>query len=334
EAGDPAERAQVSVGPDDHVPDDGAPVRAAARRAEARERYRLDGIVVVVDGEGRRLLGRRGALRGGAAAQLALAGELGAAARGQRDEEESPSGVLHETSPTVGLHRARALSGFERAPRHLQRHMPARRCALSEHPCACDEVAGGPRVAGEVLMAADNPWLVAALLVAAPILLIVLYDVVQRKNPILRNFPFVGHFRFLLIRIGPELRQYIVASNREEAPFNRSEREWIYRSAERENNYFGFGTDDQPYGIGYPIIKHACFPIGDEAFTGSKHDKVARIPCAKVIGEAHRRARPYRPDSIINISAMSFGSLGRNAISALNKGAKLADCFHNTGEGG
>ncbi len=179
-----------------------------------------------------------------------------------------------------------------------------------------------------------NPWLLAALVVIAPILLITLYDIVQRRNPILRNFPFIGHFRFLLMQIGPELRQYIVASNREEAPFNRSERDWIYRSAERENNYFGFGTDDQLYGIGYPVIKHATFPHGEVAHTGSKHDTVARIPCAKVIGATHGRARPYRPDSIINISAMSFGSLGKNAISALNKGAKLAGCFHNTGEGG
>lgn len=184
-------------------------------------------------------------------------------------------------------------------------------------------------------MSAHVPiWAIALVALALPVVGLVVYDLVQRRNPILRNFPFIGHFRFLLIAIGPKLRQYIVAHNREEAPFNRSEREWIYRSADRENNYFGFGTDDQPYGIGYPIIKHATFPYGEVAFTGSKHDKVAQIPCAKVIGAWSGRRHPYRPSSIINISAMSFGSLGKNAISALNKGAKLAGCFHNTGEGG
>jgi glutamate synthase domain-containing protein 2 len=172
-------------------------------------------------------------------------------------------------------------------------------------------------------------WIALALIAAVG-----LHDVLQTKNVILRNFPVIGHLRFLLIEIGPELRQYLVASNREEAPFNRSERQWIANSAEGKNNYFGFGTDDQIYGIGYPIIKHAVFPYGEVGFTGSSHDKHSHIPCAKLIGAAHHRASPYRPPSIINISAMSFGSLGKNAISALNLGAKKADCLHNTGEGG
>ncbi len=171
---------------------------------------------------------------------------------------------------------------------------------------------------------------VAALAIGA----LLAYDLLQRKRAILRNFPLLGHMRYLLIEIGPEIRQYLVAHNREEQPFNRSEREWIYASADRENNYFGFGTDDQIYGTGYPIIKHAVIPHGDEAFTGSKHDKTVQIPCAKVVGLAHGRAKAWRPPSVINVSAMSFGSLGKNAISALNLGAKAAGCFHNTGEGG
>jgi hypothetical protein len=65
------------------------------------------------------------------------------------------------------------------------------------------------------------------------------------KDNILRNFPVVGRFRSSLIELGPKLRQYIIADNNEELPFNRDEREWIYRSADGENNYFGFGTDDQ-----------------------------------------------------------------------------------------
>jgi glutamate synthase (ferredoxin) len=177
-------------------------------------------------------------------------------------------------------------------------------------------------------------WQYALIGLGALLCFVAVYDLVQTKNPILRAFPVIGHFRYFLIEVGPELRQYLVAQNREELPFNRSEREWIYRSAERENNYFGFGTDDQVYGIGYPIIKHAVFTYDASPYTGSKHDKAVAIPCAKVIGEPNKRAMPYRPASIINVSAMSFGSLGRNAVSALNLGAKAAGSFHNTGEGG
>lgn len=172
-------------------------------------------------------------------------------------------------------------------------------------------------------------WLLLAVLAAVAI-----YDLFISQDNVLRNFPVIGHLRYLLIELGPELRQYIVAGNREEAPFNREERDWIYRSADGENNYFGFGTDDQLYGIGYPIIKHAVFPYGQVSFTGSAHDEHADLPCAKILGEAHGRAKAWRPRSIVNVSAMSFGSLSAVAVEALNKGAKAAGCWHNTGEGG
>lgn len=164
------------------------------------------------------------------------------------------------------------------------------------------------------------------------IVVLFIHDVTQRRWHILRNWPVIGHLRYLLIKIGPELRQYIVAANREEAPFNRLEREWIYHSSDRKNNYFGFGTDDSIYNIGYPIIKHAVLTHPQAA--DAKHGEPVQIECAKEIGAAHGRARPYRPPSVINISAMSFGALGQNATSALNLGAKEAGCFHNSGEGG
>jgi glutamate synthase domain-containing protein 2 len=167
--------------------------------------------------------------------------------------------------------------------------------------------------------------------------IVAIHDLTQRKRVILRTFPVIGHLRYLLIELGPELRQYVVAGNREEAPFNRLEREWIYHSADRANNYFGFGTDDQIYGIGYPIIKHAALGHPAAAHTGNKGEhgsKKTLIPCAKVIGAHHKRPKAWRPPSIINISAMSFGALSANAISSLNLGAKEAGCYHNTGEGG
>lgn len=174
--------------------------------------------------------------------------------------------------------------------------------------------------------------LLTFLVIAASV--IVIYDVFfQRKWSILHNFPLIGHLRYLFIKIGPELRQYWVANDKEELPFNRSEREWIYNSAHGENNTFGFGTSEQIYSIGYPIIKHAVFPFRENGARPPDADPSA-IPCLRVIGQEHNRRRPYRPPSIINISAMSFGSLGANAITALNKGARLAGCYHNTGEGG
>jgi glutamate synthase domain-containing protein 2 len=177
-------------------------------------------------------------------------------------------------------------------------------------------------------------WGWAAVSIGFLFLLVLIHDVFFAKENILKNFPVLGHLRYLLIEIGPELRQYIVANNREEQPFNRGEREWIYRSSKGENNYFGFGTDDQIYGIGYPIIKNSAFPFGEVSYSGSKDDANCSIPCAKVMGEFRDRPKAWRPKSIINISAMSFGSLSANSIESLNRGAKLSECYHNTGEGG
>jgi glutamate synthase domain-containing protein 2 len=169
--------------------------------------------------------------------------------------------------------------------------------------------------------------------VAALVVLFV-HDSWFSHDNVLRNFPVIGHFRHLLIEQGPKLRQYIVADNREELPFNRDERDWIYRSADGENNYFGFGTDDQILSIGYPIIKHAVFPHGEHAFTGGANDTMHDVAAGLTLGETHGRRKTWQPASIVNISAMSYGALGAHAIEALNRGAKQAGCFHNTGEGG
>jgi glutamate synthase domain-containing protein 2 len=159
-------------------------------------------------------------------------------------------------------------------------------------------------------------------------------DLLQKEHTVLRNFPVVGHARYLLESVGPELRQYLVAGNNEERPFTRDQRRWVYASAKRENNYFGFGTDnDLEYTAGYPVIKHRTFgravpPTNVHAGTD------VELPCAKVMGAARGRAGAFRPRSVVNISAMSFGSLSGRAIEALNRGAALAGCLHNTGEGG
>jgi len=172
------------------------------------------------------------------------------------------------------------------------------------------------------------------MLLAGCVVALYIHDRWFSKDNILRNFPIFGRFRYHLIEMGPKLRQYIVANNNEELPFNRDEREWIQRSADGENNYFGFGTDDQILSIGYPIIKHAVFPHGETSFTGGAHDVLHDVPSARTLGEHHGRPKAWKPTSMVNISAMSFGALGSHATEALNRGAKLANCYHNTGEGG
>jgi glutamate synthase domain-containing protein 2 len=156
-------------------------------------------------------------------------------------------------------------------------------------------------------------------------------DLVQKKHALLRNYPVVAHARYLLETIGPELRQYIVTSNDEERPFSRDQRSWIYASSKQENNYSGFGTDnDIEHLPGYAIIKHRTFADS----LPHDHAEHVGLPSAKVLGAARGRRRAFRPDSLVNLSGMSFGSMSGNAIQALNRGAKLAGCMHNTGEGG
>ncbi len=155
----------------------------------------------------------------------------------------------------------------------------------------------------------------------------------QKRHTISHNFPIVGHLRYLLESIGPEMRQYFVANNREELPFNRIERGWIYASAKKENNYEGFGTDRNIYEHQHVFINNAMMPFKIDKDHPNSIDKTF-LPCAKVIGEFNKRKRPYRPASIINVSAMSYGSLSAKAISSLNQGVKIAGAYHNTGEGG
>ncbi|MCK7590727.1 FMN-binding glutamate synthase family protein [Subsaxibacter sp. CAU 1640] len=155
----------------------------------------------------------------------------------------------------------------------------------------------------------------------------------QKKHTISHNFPIIGHFRYMLEKIGPELRQYLVANNREELPFNRIERGWIYASSKKENNYEGFGTDRDIYAPQHLFINNAMlsFKIKEDH---PNYLNNSFLPCAKVMGAYNKRRKPYRPASVINISAMSFGSLSAKAVESMNKGAQLAGAYHNTGEGG
>src|SRR3712207_1948241 len=163
---------------------------------------------------------------------------------------------------------------------------------------------------------------------------VALRDLLQREHTLLRNFPVLAHARYLLEEIGPELRQYLVAGNNEERPFTRDQRRWVYASAKKANNYFGFGTDnDLEYTAGYPVIKHRTFGAAVPATNvHAGHD--VDLPSAKVLGGPRGRRHAFRPASVVNISAMSFGSLSGAAIEALNRGAAMAGGPHHTRGGG
>ena len=176
-------------------------------------------------------------------------------------------------------------------------------------------------------------WLLLGIVVGV-VVLVAVYDVFQTKHAILRNFPILGHFRYLLEKIGPELRQYIVTDNDADRPFTRDQRSWIYASAKSQNNLFGFGTDnDLESAQNYVIVRHAAFPLGEpKSGLGTAPERA--LPVAKILGEHRGRAKAFRMPSLVNISSMSYGSLSGPAVAALNKGAALSGCLHGSGEGG
>lgn len=149
-----------------------------------------------------------------------------------------------------------------------------------------------------------------------------LIDSNQSKSAVRRNFPVVGRFRDLFIRLGEFFRQYFFALDREELPFNRAEREWIYKSAKGEDNTEAFGSTRSLTPVGTPIFANAPFPV----LESSEHDLEI------VFGP--NCPNPYATTSLINVSGMSFGALSKPAVQALSHGAKLAGCWLNTGEGG
>ncbi len=166
------------------------------------------------------------------------------------------------------------------------------------------------------------------------LVLVAIRDIfLQKAHTISHNFPIIGHLRYWLESIGPEMRQYFVANNREELPFNRIERGWIYASAKKENNYEGFGTDRDIFAHQHIFVKNAMIGYQTPENHPNKQNPYF-LPSAKIIGAYNKRKKPYRPASVINVSAMSFGSLSAAAVESMNKGVLKSDAYHNTGEGG
>lgn len=178
-----------------------------------------------------------------------------------------------------------------------------------------------------------RPRVATTLRAAASVLAgVAAYDLTQRRHAILRNFPLVGHLRYLLEAVGPELRQYIVTGNDEERPFSRNERRWVYATAKQQNPHFGFGSDmDWAKQPGHLLIKPAAFP---RPVPPAGEPSGWPLPCAKVLGAAHGRREAFRPRSVVNVSGMSFGALGGRAVEAMSRGCAASGALHNTGEGG
>ena len=148
-------------------------------------------------------------------------------------------------------------------------------------------------------------------------------DVSQTKDAVRRNYPVIGRFRYLFTRLGEFFRQYFFALDREELPFNRAERDWVYRSASGSDNTIAFGSTRNLSAPGTPIFVNCAFPTLDEDAMETSEITVGPFT-----------PNPYRFSSLINISAMSYGALSAPAVRALSKGAKMAGCWLNTGEGG
>lgn len=148
-------------------------------------------------------------------------------------------------------------------------------------------------------------------------------DRTQSRDAIRHNYPVIGRFRDLFTHLGEFFRQYFFALDREEMPFNRAERDWIYKSSKGRNNTVPFGSTRNLSLAGTPIFVNCAFPRLDEE---------ASDPPAIIFGPY--TPNPYETSSIINISGMSYGALSRPAVTALSHGAKKAGCWINTGEGG
>ena len=176
-------------------------------------------------------------------------------------------------------------------------------------------------------------WTSAAAAGVAALGAVAARDLTQKKHALRRNFPVIANLRYMLESIGPELRQYIITDDDAERPFSRDQRRWVYASSKLENNYFGFGTgNDVENTEGYPIIKHRTFAKVVPRTAIHAGEEIT-IPSAKVLGGPRDRKLKFRPQSVVNLSAMSFGSLSGPAVEALNRGAALTGAIHNTGEG-
>ena len=163
-------------------------------------------------------------------------------------------------------------------------------------------------------------WLFVLL---GPIILLGIYDMIQKPHAIMRNFPILGRGRYVLEYWRPKLYQYFIESDTSGTPISRIHRSIVYQRAKEDLDTSPFGTQLDVYAEGYEWMNHSIAPTDPDKLEHNPKVKVGGPDCTQ----------PYEA-SLLNISAMSYGSLSKNAIMALNGGAKIAGFAHNTGEGG
>lgn len=171
-----------------------------------------------------------------------------------------------------------------------------------------------------ILSFTSHQWWLIVFCVLFPLVLLGVFDVTQPDHSLLRNYPVIGSMRWLFEAIRPYLRQYLMEDDLSEKPYNRDERSLVYARSKNEEDRQPFGTELDTYGAEYEWMTHSLAPT-----------PVSKEPFRVMVGGA-ACTRPYSA-SVLNVSAMSFGSLGGNAIEALNLGAKRGGFYHDTGEG-
>lgn len=174
-----------------------------------------------------------------------------------------------------------------------------------------------------VVNAAAAVFIVVLGLAVLAVAVLYVIDITQTTHTVRRNYPVIGRMRYVLEDLGEFFRQYFFAMDREEMPFNRAERSWVYRAAKGVDSTVAFGSTKDLRVVGTVIFVNTAFPTLDED---------AAQPCAVTIGADC--AHPYRTSSIFNISGMSYGAVSRPAILAMSNGARMAGVWMNTGEGG
>lgn len=172
-----------------------------------------------------------------------------------------------------------------------------------------------------VLLSLSVSWLRWGLVLSVPLLALAVYDFCQRRHTLWRNYPLLAHIRWILEDLRPYMRAYFVEGDLEGRPFNHDQRALVYARSKGQRDSHPFGTELDVYSDEYEWLAHSIVPNAD-APVDWRVD-VGTTQCSK----------PYSA-ALLNISAMSFGSLSANAIMALNKGAKAGNFYHDTGEGG
>ncbi|MGE3611502.1 MAG: FMN-binding glutamate synthase family protein [Bacteriovoracaceae bacterium] len=173
----------------------------------------------------------------------------------------------------------------------------------------------------QLVLSFYHPTIYLTFVVTIPLFLLGIVDMLQTKHTIRRNFPVIGHMRYLLEMIRPEINQYFIESNTDGTPFSREERSVVYQRAKKVTDTLPFGTQRNVYEEGYEYVPHSISPKHVNA--NDLRITIGGKDCIKKYSA-----------SIFNVSAMSYGSLSPNAIRALNGGAKDGKFAHNTGEGG